>query len=267
MQDEVHEVPKASLLKRAFGWENARDVLGSGFGIYHGAISRVLLERIQALGGGRTFEHPIIDYDNIFKVIMHGRRFVYCRRPLSIQGVCPASNSAAATDPEAQRRKQDAFDREHKSPVDAMECYRDFPFHSRLGLVSCILMTQHWFGQKYGHAFSGHEKNVVNSAMIQCGKIQDRVEFDRIANGYRQAFRAWHRGKYLPLFKPVYAPQKPGPIYRGYLNNAIFMTDDHPAFDTIASFYGVASSMLTPVRDLSVDLGRFSVVERPRKQA
>jgi hypothetical protein len=237
MKSELHEVPKAHLMERAFRWENAREVLGCGFGIYHGALSRPLLDRIKALGGGRYFEHPVIDYDNIFKVIMHGKRFVHCRRPLSVMGVCPESNSAATSNPEMMRKKQDIFDKEHATPMDRMACYEGYPFSSRLGLAACILMTQHWFAERYGHSFHGYERNFVNSCEIQCNRIDDRAQFDLIANGYRQALRTWKGGKYLKHFKPVYQPKPTAPTFCGYLNESIFVTDDHPAFDSCRSYY------------------------------
>jgi glycosyltransferase involved in cell wall biosynthesis len=257
---EIHEVPKQSLMNRAFRWDNARDVLGCGFGIYHGAVSRTLMERIRTASDGRYFEHAIVDFDSIFKVIMHGKRFVHIRRPISVMGVCPASNSAAVANPDAMRKKQEEFDKEHASPVDRMDCYRDFPFHTRLGLAACILMTQHWFARKYGYRFSGYEDNFVHSCTVQCGKIEDRVQYDLIVAGYRKAFSSWKGGRYLKAFKPVYSPPKrDAQQFSGLIKHDVFVTDDHPAFATVKSFYDLASSLMQPIATLDADLGRFTV--------
>jgi glycosyltransferase involved in cell wall biosynthesis len=261
LQAEIHEAPKQSLMERAFRWDHARDVLGCGFGIYHGAISRTLMERIRARCNGRYFEHPIVDFDNVFKVIMHGNRFVHCRRPLSVMGVCPASNSAAVTNPIGMRKKQEEFDKEQSSPVDQMDCYRGFAFNTRLGLAACILMTQHWFADKYGYAFSDYEENFINSCMIQCNKIAEKDQFELIASGYRRAFAKWKGGRYLKQFKPVYQPKPVKAPFAGVLNHDLFMTDDHPAWATVKSFYDVASCLLQPIETIDVDLGRYQVAD------
>jgi hypothetical protein len=217
------------------------------------------MERIRTLAGGRYFEHPIVDFDNIFKVIMHGRRFVHIRRPLSVMGVCPASNSAAVANPDRMREKQDEFDKEHASPVDRMECYRDFPFHSRLGLGACILMTQHWFAERYGYQFSGYEENFVNSCTIQCSKIAQKDQFERIADGYRKAFATWKNGRYLDRFKPVFKPREIAQQFSGISKHDIFATDDHPAWSTVKSYYDVVSCVIQPISSLEIDLTRFQV--------
>jgi glycosyltransferase involved in cell wall biosynthesis len=265
LQSEIHEVPKQSLLDRAFRWDHAREVLGCGFGIYHGAVSRTLMERIRALSKeDRYFEHPIVDFDNIFKVIMHGKRFVHCRRPLSVLGVCPESNSAAVKTPERMRQKQEEFDKEHASPVDKMDCYRGFPFHTRLGLAACILMTQHWFADKYGFRFTGYEENFVNSCSIQCSKIADRDQYDLIVNGYRKALATWKNGKYLKRFKPEFKEPEKHETFAGLLKQDMFLTDDHPAWSTVKSFYDIASSLIQPITTLELDLGRYQIAPDKR---
>jgi glycosyltransferase involved in cell wall biosynthesis len=268
LNSEIHEVPKSALMERAFRWEHARDVLGCGFGIYHGAVKRELMERVRALTDrDRWFEHPIIDYDNIFKVIMYGKRFAHCRRPLSVMGVCPASNSAALGNPDAQRAKQESFDKEHKTPVDQMPCYEDFPFHSRLGLVSCILMVQHWFAERYGHHFSGYEERFVKSCAIECSNIRDRAKYEMVTEGYRKAISTWKNGRWLKAFKPTFQEVEPSQTFSGLLQDSIFLTDDHEGFATVKSFYDVASAMLVPITELSVEPERYLVADIPRKRA
>ena len=177
---EIHEVPKKQLKERAFRWDHAREVLGCGFGIYHGAVARPLMERIRAASKtNRWFEHPIVDYDNIFKVIMHGKRFVHIRRPLSVMGVCPASNTAATTNLEDAKKKQATFHREHKTSMDEMAIKAGFPFLSHQGVTACIAMTHHWFAQEYGYDFSGFEENLPAPAPSSAAAIRPKTSITR----------------------------------------------------------------------------------------
>ena len=93
--NRVTRMPKQALVRKAFMWEGASHVPLSGFSIYHGALSRSLLDRIRALGNGRLFEFPVVDYELAFKTILLGETFIHSERPFSILGACPLSNSSA----------------------------------------------------------------------------------------------------------------------------------------------------------------------------
>lgn len=257
---EIHEVPKKQLKERAFRWDHAREVLGCGFGIYHGAVARTLMERIRATTKtGRWFEHPIVDYDNIFKVIMHGKRFVHIRRPLSVMGVCPASNTAATTNLDDAKKKVDAFHREHKTPMDAMDCYQNFPFRSYQGVTACIAMTQHWFAETYGHDFSGFEENFTRSCAIQCGCYPTREEFEAVANSYRKTFETWKGGRYLRFFNPEFKAQERARAFGGMLDGTLFYNDEHADVETPADFYRLAEALIQPIDNLVIDFERIRV--------
>ena len=62
----VSRMSKQALVRKAFMWEGASHVPLSGFSIYHGALSRPLIDRIRRLGNGRLFEFPIVDYELSF---------------------------------------------------------------------------------------------------------------------------------------------------------------------------------------------------------
>jgi glycosyltransferase involved in cell wall biosynthesis len=259
---EIHEVPKKQLKERAFRWDHARDVLGCGFGIYHGAVSRVLMERLRvASKTGRWFEHPIVDYDNIFKVIMHGRRFAHIRRPLSVMGVCPASNTASIVSLADAKKKAEAFHAEHKKPLDAMECYQDFPFRSYQGVTACIAMTHHWYAREYGYDFSGFEENFARSCALQCASYPTREEFDAVSASYRETFRTWKGGRYLRFFKPEFTAPKRARAFGGLLDGTLFYNDEYETVATPAEFYRLAEGMIQPIADLVIDFDRVKVAD------
>ena len=259
---EIHEVPKKQLKQRAFRWDHARDVLGCGFGIYHGAVARTLMERIRATTKtGRWFEHPIVDYDNIFKVIMHGKRFVHVRRPLSVMGVCPASNTAATTNLADATKKQAAFHREHKTSMDDMAEQAGFPFRSCQGVTACIAMTHHWFAAEYGYDFTGFEENFTRSCAIQCAGYPTEQEYETIAEAYRQTFRTWKGGRYLRHFKPEFKAPKRAGAFGGLLEGTLFYNDEHADVATPADFYRLAEALLQPIADLVIDFERVKVAE------
>lgn len=193
LQTEIHRVPKALLVARAFQWQSASQVIVSGFSIYHGAVSRRLLDRIKRLYGNRQFEHPIVDYDSVLKIIMNGENFIYCRRPLSVLGVCPLSQSAALGNRDKADKSQADFHKEHKVSMDDWECYRDYPFRSRHGVTACIGMVHHWFSTTYGHKFAGFEANFAEACAIQCSQSENIQQFDLFSNAYRESFRRWKK--------------------------------------------------------------------------
>ncbi|MGV3550817.1 glycosyltransferase family 2 protein [Rhizobium sp.] len=259
---EIHEVPKKQLKERAFRWDHARDVLGCGFGIYHGAVKRDLMERIRATAKtGRWFEHPIVDYDNIFKIIMHGKRFVHIRRPLSVMGVCPASNTAATTNLEDAKKKQAAFHREHKTSMDEMSEQAGFPFRSHQGVTACIAMTQDWFAKEYGHDFSGFEANFARSCAIQCAGYPTRAEYETIAASYAETFRTWKGGRYLKYFKPEFKAPERAKAFGGLLDGTLFYNDENGDIATPADFYRMAEALLMPIPDLVIDFDRIRVAD------
>ncbi|CAN7161073.1 glycosyltransferase family 2 protein [Rhizobium sp. LjRoot254] len=258
---EIHEVPKDQLKERAFRWDHAREVLGCGFGIYHGAVSRVLMERIKSLSKtNRYFEHPIVDYDNIYKLIMHGKRFVHCRRPLSVMGACPLSNTAAVNDLKDAKKKLEAFHREHKNPIDDWECYRDFPFRAHHGVTACIGMTQHWFAKEYGYDFAGFEKNFARSCAIQCEGYPTREEFEVSSAAYREVFAKWQGGRFAKYFRPVWKDREAPQAFGGMLEGKLYLSDAYETAATPAEYYDMVGGILLPVENLVIDFENVRVV-------
>lgn len=261
---ELHEVPRHLLMERAFRWEHAREVLGCGFGIYHGSVSRTLMERIRAIGKGRYFEHPIVDYDSIFKVIMHGKRFVHCRRPLSVMGACPLSNTAALGNLVDSDKKQATFHKEHQHPMEEMDCYKDYPFRTWLGVTACIAMTHHWFTTEYKCDFPGFEKNFVKSCQLQCEGYFNKAEFDKIVDGYRKAFSIWKGGRFARHFKPEFQEKRPATLFSGLSKDNLFMSDAHEFAADPKQYYDLVSAIIAPIDELKIDFRNIRVREADR---
>ena len=101
--NRVTRMSKPALVRKAFMWEGASHVPLSGFSIYHGALSRSLIDRVRTIGNGRVFEFPVVDYELAFKAILIGEIFIHSERPFSILGACPLSNSLATVKLAAER--------------------------------------------------------------------------------------------------------------------------------------------------------------------
>jgi len=264
---EIHDVPHSLLKDRAFRWKDATHVIVSGFSIYHGAVSRPLIERISARYDGRFFEFPVVDYESVFKIIMNGRNFAHCSRPLSVLGVCPLSNSAALKDLKDQEKKQDEFDRELDKPVDQLPCFTDFPFKSRFGVIACIGMAHHWFADRQGVTFSGYEENFVRACQAQCNGIPKREDYDLTTARYRAAFAKWKRGKFQKLFRPHYSEPVNTIAFSGVHKNQLYVSADNEPSRTCAGYYDLVSAALTPVNELEANIGQFTVAEDLRRRA
>jgi glycosyltransferase involved in cell wall biosynthesis len=261
LQTEVHRVPKSVLRERAFKWQSARQVVVSGFSIYHGAVSRRLFDKIRSLYG-RQFEHPIVDYDSVMKIIMNGENFVFCRRPLSVLGVCPLSQSAALGNRDKADKTQADFHKEHTISMDDWDCYADFPFRSRHGVTACIGMVHHWFSRTYGHNFSGFEANFAEACAHQCNQSHDEHQFALFESAYREAFTYWKGGRYLKHFKPEFrraAPQEP---FTGYLEPNLYLMERSRWTRTAGDFYRLAADIMVPLPTLEINL-ELKVDERP----
>jgi len=75
LKTSVTQFDKRHLMRKAFHWEGCSHVPLNGFSIYHGALSRRLLEKVRLMGNGRYFEFPVIDYEMAFKAILLGDTF------------------------------------------------------------------------------------------------------------------------------------------------------------------------------------------------
>ncbi len=211
-ETRVFKLPQTDLLKRMFTWHEAKHVPTSGFSVYHSAISRKLMERIRTLYGGRYFEHPVVDYDNAFKVICTGRSFATTGATLGVMGSCPLSNSFGIGKAKQFKEKTELFIAEAGRNFDNDFDFKFFPFSSLLGTTATIGVAQNWFKRKYKLKWKDWEANFAKACAHDTQSYPDRESFDAAQEGYRAAFKLWKNGKFLRHFKPVYVEKKPEQI-------------------------------------------------------
>lgn len=233
-------------LRTMFLWEGAAPVPKVAFGAYHAAVRREVMEKIRTTFCGRYFEHPTVDFDCSFKLLLTARALVYVDRPFSVLGTTSASNSAAVG----------RFDRvaeiHDEMSGQAAPCFEDpaFPFTSRLGVASSILAAQHWFKMKYGVRFDGWEDNFVHALAIDCGHAEDQAGFERHVAQCRDALSRLQGGRVLAAFNPRFLPRRNAGIYTGLRGQYLFIDETIAACRTPAALYGIAQSVLEPPSEL-----------------
>lgn len=250
------KVQQTDLFKRMFGWYDARHVPTSGFSVYHSAISRRLMERIRHLYGGRFFEHPIVDYDNGFKVICLGNSFAATARPFGIMGSCPLSNSFAVGKREDNLKKMAQFADEVGREFDQDEEFRKFPFRITMGTTGAIGVAQHWFKTKYNITYENWGEGFAKACAVDCALYADRESFDAASEAYRAAFALWENGRYLKFFTPEFnenLSKTHGSVSSGFTDGGVFIDQDIGAAETPLDIYRIISGMVIPVDQMEVD--------------
>ncbi len=248
----VVKLPQKQLMDKMFGWHEAGVVPTSGFSIYHCAISRPLLEKIKAIGGGNYFEHPVIDYDMAMKVIVYGKTFGYCSRPLSVMGSCPESNSHAIGRLDDTRRKMDAFMEELGHNFEDDPILKDFPFHSYLGVTATVATTQIWFKKKYKLRYEGWEKNFVTACARNVERYRDREAFDIVRDAYAAAIGKWQNGVHLDSFSPVFKGDAIPLAVSGNSEVGTIIRSDVAGAATHYAMFDVVNAMTQPIDQIEV---------------
>jgi len=254
------------LMRRAFLWEDCSHVPLSGCSIYHGALSRRLLDRIRRMGNGRYFEFPVVDYEMAFKAILFGETFVHVARPFSVLGACPLSNSRAIGNVEAERKSQEVFNGELGRDLNQDAWKADMPFETWHGISACIYVIQYWLTRRYGITHEGFEQKLVGAFAANCGLFRTEAEFELVAERYRQAIAAWHGGRYLEYFNPVFTPRpapSDAPRFTGVKpNGTLVFFDDIAGIRTPGELFQLCSSLLIRPGDIEIDLRRSADQDR-----
>jgi len=247
-------VPQELLIRRAFEWESAVVMPISGFSIYHGAVKRTLADRIANMCGGIYFEHPTPDIDFSFKSVLLGKEFVWSQRPFSVTGACPLSNTAGMYDFKKLKEVYDEFARDLGRDLNDDNYLADLPFSSILGVPAAALQVQHWLKKKHKLSWTGWEENFVRCGQRFTQLYRDRESFDQISAMYRMSLKKWKDGRYLDLYKPVFAP-KTGEPFLGLgihpPSTWLFYSADLHHEPTAYGHYTFASAVLENVDDLS----------------
>jgi hypothetical protein len=239
-------------LRTMFLWEGAAPIPKVAFGAYHAAVRRETMEKIRETFCGRYFEHPTVDFDCSFKLLLTARELVYVDRPFSVLGATSASNSAAVGRFDRVAEIHEEMVGRDASPFEDPA----FPFTSRLGVASSILAAQHWFETRYGFRFDGWEENFVKALAIDCGHAEDRAGFTRHAAQCREALAAWRGGQFLDAFKPRFLPRHRAAVYTGLRGQNLFIDETIGGCRTPAEFYCIAQSVLEPPSELKFHFDR-----------
>lgn len=249
---------KKELMRKAFHWEGASHVPLSGFSIYHGALSRKLLDRIRTMGGGRYFEFPVIDYEMAFKAILLGEVFIHSQRPFSVLGACPLSNSVTIGKLAAEREAQRTFFAEHGWNLNDADWMQGTPFRTWHGITACIYIIQHWLAQRLDMPQQGHEENLVRALAANCSLYRSREDFDTIVGELREVLGAWCGGRHLAAFSPRFSEAAAGSriAYCGPgANGALHFPDDTAGIRTPGELFALISGMVSRADEIPIDAG------------
>lgn len=248
-------IPKRKVLHdQLYRWSQREKRPSCGFGIYHGALRRSLMERIKRKYSNRYFEHPTVDFDNNCKVIREAKGMVHCQRPMSVLGACGASNSASTQSFELMKKLADDFYRELGDGQPIQE--DDFPFSPRLpglAVLSAIAATTWWFCRKYGVDNEGFQENFAHSAVNECLSSRTVEEYQIKVEGLRRGFAAFEGGIWSKHFNPpeIFVPSPAQNqlfgVYKGY----IYIRESGLNISTPSEFYQFAESFVMPVEHVA----------------
>ena len=252
---DVHRLPRAWLYKEFFSWKGETATPNMAFGFYHGAVSKRVMDKIKAKYGGKYCEYPVVDFENVCKVLVTAEHMFYSERPFSVLGSCAQSNSAKIKMTDKLKDSHAQFMIETGRNIDEDPHMKDFPFPSALGLAACIAQVQNWFRTTYGYkAIEGWEANFAEACGLSCGIMGSRADYDRTVEGYRAAFGRWKNGRYLKHFKPVkYSDPTGAMFFTGVSNNHLYLDEEIGGVQTPAELYHLVDQMLAPRDTLTLN--------------
>jgi hypothetical protein len=265
LKTNVTRFDRRHLMRKAFLWEGCSHVPLSGFSIYHGALSRSLLNKIRQMGKGRYFEFPIIDYEMAFKAVMLGDTFIHVARPFSILGACPLSNSMTIGNVEKEKKGQEDFFKELGRDMNEDAWMEGTPFRTWHGITACIYLIQHWLSHKYGLKHEGYEQNLIRAFAANCGLFRDQESFDLVAGRYRTAIAEWKGGRYLADFNPVFVSRGmpgEGPRFCGLKGeNTLVFPDDVGGVRTPGELFHLFENLLMRPDEIAIDFADTAEVQ------
>ncbi|PWW00318.1 glycosyl transferase family 2 [Hoeflea marina] len=248
-EHDTYVASKPKLQDRLFTWSERHKRPSCGFGIYHGAVRRSLMEKIKRKCGGRYFEHPTVDFDNSCKTIHLARQLIYCQRPFSVLGACVASNSASTQSLEAMKKLVVDFYSDLGSGMQIQE--DDFPFSPKLpglAVISAIAATSWWYCRTYGVDNTGFQENFAHAAVHECLSSRTLEEYQIKVEGLRSGFAAWQGGAWARHFNPPpFTPPQSFNQLCGVHKDSIYIRESGLEAATPGEFYDFAESFIMPV--------------------
>jgi glycosyltransferase involved in cell wall biosynthesis len=254
MGHSTHTPDRKIVSDNLYRWSQREKRPVGGFGIYHGAVRRSLMERIKRKYSNRYFEHPTVDFENICKVVTEAKAMIFCQRPFSVLGACAASNSASAQSFEAMKKLVVDFYRELGDGQQIQE--DDFPFSPKLpglAIISSIAATTWWFCRKYGVDNEGFQENFAHSAVHECLSSRTVEEYHIKVEGFRRGFEAFEGGIWSKHFNPpeTFAPSTAQNQLCGVFKGYLYIRESGlEKITTPAEFYRFAESFIMPVKHM-----------------
>lgn len=259
--DRVVDVQRAAMWSSYFNWEKTvAGIPQCPFSIYHAAISRDLMDRIQARFGGRYFAYPAPDIETTLKVLSMSRNLAYSERPFSVAGICQESNGSSFGNIKKIKQIQANFARDLGRDMEKDEHFRGFPFPSHLGNCIIIAQVQVWFRKTYGLDTGPWETKFVEACAQSCDYLLTQEDYDIAVADFHTAFALWQDGRYAHLFTPKpYQPKVPGAVpYTGRATNteakAVYVAEDIAGTSTCGDFFDVVRQMMPAIDQLDMQV-------------
>jgi Glycosyltransferases involved in cell wall biogenesis len=257
---DTYVAKKSLLADRLFRWSEGKRRPSAGFGAYHGAVKRSLMDRIRKKFGGRYFEHPMVDYESSCKVIAEAKTLVHCQRPFSVLGACAASNSAGALSRKTMMERAKIFEEETKDNI-ALD-RSDFPFtlvDQGSSICVGVAATTWWFCRTYGIDLTGFPENFAKAAIHECMSSPDIEEYEVKVAGFRRGFAAWDGGRWKDLFAPPpFAGNRILNETSGVLNDIMYLAEAKVPARTPYEFYRFGEHAIIAVDHLVAGTRTFA---------
>lgn len=248
---------KSVIQDRLFRWSEGNRRPAGGFGIYHGAIRKTLMERIKRKYGGRYFEHPQVDWESNCKTIREAKLLVHCQRPFSVLGACAASNSAGLKSRKILMERVKTFKAETQGKIDMDDPVFPFPISDPgASICSSVASTTHWFCRTYGIDLSGFPENFARAAMHELEGTADEEDYEFKKVFFERGFDIWEDGKWRNHFKPAPFTRGKASIHvsgemSGVLKDNLYIREDVTPSQTPAEFYRFGESTIMPVAQVA----------------
>ncbi|WP_417425562.1 glycosyltransferase family 2 protein [Hoeflea sp.] len=251
---------KSIVQDQLYRWSQGNKRPSVGFGIYHGAVRKSLMERIKRKYGGRYFEHPVVDYESSCKIIREAKMLVHCQRPFSVLGACAASNSAGTKSRKTMAERIKAFKAEAEGKVDMDDPVFPFPISDPgASICASIASTTSWFCRTYGIDLTGFPENFARAAMDELSGTVIEEDFMLKKAYFERGFDAWEGGKWRDCFQPApFWGNRSTNEMCGVLKNYLYVREDVTPSQTPAEFYRFAEATIMPIEHVTSGARTFS---------
>lgn len=249
---DTYVAVKSIVQDRLYRWSQRSKRPAVGFGIYHGAVRKSVMERIKRKYGGRYFEHPVVDYESSCKIIREAKILVHCQRPFSVLGACMASNSAGTKSRKTMVERVNTFKAETQGKVDMDDPVFPFPISDPgASICASIAATTFWFCRTYGIDLTGFPENFAHAAMDEVNGTIIEEDYELKKAFFERGFDAWDGGQWRDCFKPnPFWGNRSHNELSGVLKDYLYIREDAPPSKTPAEFYSFGEALIMPVENV-----------------